>query len=264
MLTISIITVCFNSAKHIEECIESVASQRGPLIEHIIIDGGSTDGTLEILNQFVDCLSILVSEPDKGIYNAMNKGLALASGDVIGILNSDDILVPGALISVAKAFDSPDIDFSYGSALLIDELGTTYGVTRPLPWDSLLKRGYLEMPFPHQSVFVRRETYQRLGGFDEKFPLSADYDFALRLLLSESMGQEVEKPIAKFRSGGVSGGWRTLMDTQRVLEKHSVGFLYRGYILLRSTASILAMKLLPKTLINTIKRYRKSKNTYFQ
>lgn len=263
MLKISLITVCFNSARHIRECIESVLEQEGALIEHIIIDGGSTDGTLEILDQYADRLSLVVSEPDEGIYNAMNKGLSFASGDIIGILNSDDVLMPGALIAVSKIFYSSNIDFSYGSALLIDEQGRTYGITSPLTWDSLFRRRYLEMPFPHQSVFVRRSTYERLGYFDERFSLSADYDFVLRLLSSKSIGAEVKIPLAKFRLGGVSGGFGTLMDTQRVLKKHSVTMLYRKHILLRSVASKLAARFLPKTVRDIVKRFRQSKNVYY-
>lgn len=263
MLKISIITVCFNSARHIQECIESVLLQKGMLIEHIVIDGGSTDGTLEILDQYSDVLSMVVSEPDGGIYNAMNKGLCLASGDVIGILNSDDMLAPEALIAISRIFESSSIDFTYGPALLIDGHGRTYGVTSPLTWDALIRRRYLEMPFPHQSVFVRRSSYERLGYFDERFSLSADFDFVLRLLQSQSVGEELKIPIAKFRSGGVSGGLGTLMDTQKVLKKHSVSLCYRRYILLRSLASILAARFLPATVRNFIKRFRQSKNVYY-
>ena len=118
VMKVSIITVCYNSAKTIKRTIKSVAEQDYEEIEYIIIDGGSTDGTLDIIDRYKDKISVLVSEPDEGIYDAMNKGIARATGDIIGFMNSDDWYADGAIVAIAEAFKKTEAEIVYGKTII--------------------------------------------------------------------------------------------------------------------------------------------------
>jgi len=176
-MTLSLITPTFNSSLTLEETLRSVASQTLPPFEHLIIDGASTDGTLDIAARF-NCT--VFSEPDCGIYDAMNKGVLKARGDVVGILNSDDCFAhPEVLQKVVELFEST------GSEALYADLDYVAGSKVVRRWrtgafypDAFLK-GW--MP-PHPTFFVRREVYERYGGFNASFKISADYEFMLRML----------------------------------------------------------------------------------
>jgi len=181
--TISVITVTFNSRETIADTIESVATQTHPRIEHIVVDGASTDGTLEVLEGFGDKLSKVVSEPDEGIYAAMNKGLSLATGDVIGTLNSDDVYVDeNVLALVAEVFRDDAVDVCYGDVFYVDK-GDLNRIVRH--WKSepyragLFERGW--MP-PHPTFFIRRSVIGRVGPFEPSYRVAADFDFMLGAL----------------------------------------------------------------------------------
>jgi len=181
--TISVITVSYNSRETIADTIESVASQTYPSVEHIVMDGASTDGTLEVLERFRDKLSKIVSEPDEGIYAAMNKGLSLATGDVIGTLNSDDVYVDeNVLALVAEVFRDDSVDVCYGDIFYVDK-GDLNRIVRH--WKSepyrpgLFEQGW--MP-PHPSFFIRRRVLGRVGLFEPRYRFAADFDFMLRAL----------------------------------------------------------------------------------
>jgi len=181
--TISVITVSYNSRETIADTIESVAAQTYPHVEHIVVDGASTDGTLEVLERFRDRLSKIVSEPDEGIYAAMNKGLSLATGDVIGTLNSDDVYVDeNVLALVAEVFRDDSVDVCYGDIFYVDK-GDLNRIVRH--WKSepyrpgLFEQGW--MP-PHPSFFIRRRVLGRVGLFEPRYRFAADFDFMLRAL----------------------------------------------------------------------------------
>ncbi|RQH19001.1 glycosyltransferase [Okeania hirsuta] len=134
-MKISIITVCYNAQDYLRDCLDSVARQDHPDIEHIVIDGASTDGTLSILEAYQSRLAYVVSEKDEGLYHAMNKGIALASGEVVGILNADDLYPRTNILSrVAKAFLDPSIKMSFGDLVYVndDDLIKWSGITRPI------------------------------------------------------------------------------------------------------------------------------------
>ena len=181
--TISVITVTFNSRETIADTIESVATQTHPHIEHIVVDGASTDGTLEVLQRFRDKLSKVVSEPDAGIYSAMNKGLAMATGDVVGTLNSDDVYVDkNVLAMVAEVFRDDSVDVCYGDVLYVDkgDLNRIVRHWKSEPYRSgLFERGW--MP-PHPTFFIRRSVIGRVGPFEPSYRFAADFDFMLRAL----------------------------------------------------------------------------------
>jgi len=203
--TVSIITATYNSAATIRDCLDSVSSQYVQA-EHIIIDGGSTDGTL---NAVCSCPHIakIISEKDHGIYDAMNKGLELATGEVVGILNSDDFYAGNdTLTKVAETFADAKVDACYGDLLYVDPLDTTKIVRK---WVS---GAYHERCFyggwmpPHPTFFVRRSVYERYGRFDLNLGSAADYELMLRFLLKHKIRTAyIPEVLVKMRAGGISG-----------------------------------------------------------
>lgn len=200
-MTVSIITVSYNSAETIRDTIESVARQTYPHIEYIVVDGGSTDGTVDILKENEEVIDRWVSEPDDGIYDAMNKGIRMATGDIIGILNSDDWYEPEAVGTAVRAFQRhPDVGLVHGAMNVWDEdgqLDAQYGKRGGLPAEFVA-------PFNHPTCFVRRRVYQALGTFSLDLPTAADYEFMLKLLNSEWRDLYVDQALANFRQGGAT------------------------------------------------------------
>ncbi len=204
-MRISIITATYNSAATIRDTVSSVKAQSFESVEHLIIDGGSTDGTLDILKeyQYIDRIS---SEPDRGIYDAMNKGIGMANGDVIGILNSDDHYAgPKVLAKVAEAFASTETDAVYGDLDYVDAKDTNRIVRS---WRSgqyvpgAFKWGW--MP-PHPTFFVRKEIYERYGGFNLNLGTAADYELMLRFIHRQGIRLAyLPEVLVKMRSGGAS------------------------------------------------------------
>ncbi len=204
-MKISVITAVFNNREHIAEAIDSVLAQSHADVELIVVDGGSSDGTLEVLRSYGDRISVLVSEPDRGIYDALNKGLKLASGEVVGFLHSDDLFADtDALARVASGFLSEDIDAVYGDLIYVRRDNTQSIVRR---WKSgtftlgRLREGW--MP-PHPAFYARRSVYERLGGFDTSYRIAADYDCMLRFLSSGIKVVYVPQVLVKMRLGGAS------------------------------------------------------------
>ena len=204
MIRISVITASYNSAATIRDCLESVRSQRVDS-EHIIIDGGSTDGTLEIVNSF-SYVSKIVSEADNGIYDAMNKGITMASGDVVGILNSDDFYAhPDVLTRVAQVFADRSIDSCYGDLNYVDPADTSRIIRR---WKSRTfnrNNFYWGWMPPHPTFFVRRSVYEKYGKFDLTLGSSADYELMLRFLVKHKITTAyIPEVLVKMRVGGIS------------------------------------------------------------
>jgi glycosyltransferase len=205
-MKITIITVAYNSARTIGDTLDSVAAQTHPDIEHIVIDGASSDDTLAIVRARGARLARLVSEPDHGIYDAMNKGLALASGDFVGFLNADDMLVSMDIISsVAAAAAKPGIGAVCGDLVYVrqDQPDSVVRVWRCGAFArSRLRFGW--MP-PHPTLYVQRGLLAELGLFDTRLRIAADYDFILRYLNHPGMQVAyVPKVLVKMRLGGAS------------------------------------------------------------
>jgi len=201
---ISIITVTYNSSATLRDCLESVKAQHGE-VEHILIDGQSTDDTAQIVRGYPH-VAKFVSEPDAGIYDAMNKGIAASSGDIIGILNSDDMyLHPGVLEKVRKVFHDPGIDSCYGDLLYVDaadtNIATRYWKSKPFR-KNLFHWGW--MP-PHPTFFVRRSVYEKYGSFNLNLGSAADYELMLRFLVKHDITTAyIPAILTKMRVGGVS------------------------------------------------------------
>jgi glycosyltransferase involved in cell wall biosynthesis len=183
---ISIITVCYNSAATIEKTILSVAEQTYNDIEYIIIDGNSKDNTLGIIKKHEDKISKWISEPDKGLYDAMNKGIAMASGDLIGILNSDDTFHSSVTIATIAGFHSNNvIDASVGNIIQHRENGKIVRTYSSKYWNpEKLKIGF--MP-PHPSIFFKRELFSKFGHYDLGFKIGADYELITRFFLKNKI-----------------------------------------------------------------------------
>jgi glycosyltransferase involved in cell wall biosynthesis len=200
--TITVVTPSFNAAATIEETLRSVREQDYPHVEHVVVDGGSTDGTVEILERAEGVR--FVSEPDRGLSHAMNKGVAMATGDVIGWLNADDVYLPGALARVGEALrQRPEALWATGRCLIIDGEGREIrrGITRYK--DTLLRHWSFGLHLTQNfvsapSTFVRRHAFDLVGGFDERFRYSMDYDVWLRLG-RRSAPIVIDAPLACFR-----------------------------------------------------------------
>ena len=205
-MKISVVTVTFNCAETVADCLASVARQSYADREHLVIDAASTDGTLEVLQAQRQGLSALVSEPDAGIYFGLNKGLARASGDVLGLLHADDVFADsGVLARIAEAFADPAVDAVYGDLEYVSQSDPgrvvrhwRAGAFRP----RRLRWGW--MP-PHPTLYLRRSLYDRFGVFDTRYRIAADYDLMLRML-SRLPGRVLYLPevLVRMRLGGVS------------------------------------------------------------
>ena len=221
-MKMSIITVCLNSESTIEQTIQSVIGQKDEETEYIIIDGGSTDRTPEIINQYKTSIDIIVREPDQGIYDAMNKGISLARGELVGIINSDDWYEPGALNKVRRCFGHSGADVVYGSLNLID----ADGLVKPMMPTDLKKIRY-EMEIPHAAAFVRKDIYEKYGSFSLEFKIAADYELMLRFYTSGARFVFLDEVLANFRLGGISNRQSDICayETIRVSQKYLTSYL---------------------------------------
>lgn len=175
------VTVVYNAQDTIAQCIQSVISQKHPDIEYIVIDGGSTDNTLQIIDQYRSAISFFVSEPDKGIYDAINKGIKKATGQIVGTLNADDRLADDQVISaVAQVFTQQDIDAVYGNLNFVDITGkiTRNWVSKQCRANSF-NRGF--MP-PHPTFYCKRDLFKKLGFYSLKYGSAADYELMVRFM----------------------------------------------------------------------------------
>ena len=197
---ISIVTITYNSEATLEETIRSVVSQDYPHLEYLIIDGGSTDGTLDIVRKYQDSIDVVISEPDRGISDAFNKGVARATGEIIGIINSDDILLPGALQRIAEAYE-PDIDVYSGYILFWNEATNETFPSRPDITFSKLK---LQYNVAHPARFIRKDAYERFGLYREDMRYMMDIELLCRFYKQGARFLKIDQPLAKFRIGGTT------------------------------------------------------------
>lgn len=216
---ISIITITYNSEKTLEETIQSVVSQNYDNLEYLIIDGGSTDRTLDIVKKYQDKIDVVISEPDKGISDAFNKGIRNATGEIIGIINSDDILLADSLNVLANNY-SPDIDVYRGKTIV---------------WNPIKNKKYIAIPsmnfsvnsiknrsICHQSTFVSKSAYEKFGYFDLEYKFMMDADLLLRFYENKAKMMYIDKELAISRLGGVTNSpyWKKIKEVKNVVIKN--------------------------------------------
>lgn len=228
-MKISVITVARNSADTIADTLRSVATQTYPNVEHIVVDGASTDETLGIVRRQGGRVTKVLSEPDGGIYDAMNKGLALATGDVLGFLNADDVYADASILAqVADAMSDPEVDACYADLVYVKrhDLGhvVRYWKSRPYT-EGLFERGWMPA---HPTFFARHAVYQRFGGFDTTFRIVSDFELTLRFLRVHRIRSiHVPRIWVHMRVGGLSNRnpssvIRGNIEAWRVCKKHSL------------------------------------------
>src|SRR5690554_6030141 len=205
-MKISIITATYNSEAHIADCVKSVNSQTYDNIEHIIIDGASKDNTINIIEETPNRVTKIVSEPDKGIYDTMNKGIIMATGDVVGILNSDDFFTSDDVIeTVVDTFKNNDIDALYGDVHFVNPDDLTKSVryySSSIFKPSLFRFGFMPA---HPSFYMKRECYEKYGLYALDYKIASDYDLLIRYLYKEKINYKyLKKDFVTMRTGGVS------------------------------------------------------------
>jgi len=229
----SIITAVHNNVAEIKHAVTSVLSQSYADIEYIVIDGASMDGTGEVIKSFGNSISKFISEPDKSIYDALNKGIALATGDIVGILHSDDLFGSNnTLEHIAEVFQQTGCDATYGDLLYVAKNDTSKIIRN---WKSApfrvnnFRHGW--MP-PHPTLFVKKEVFDRYGLFDLRYKIAADYDWMLRALGSGELRCEyLPEVITRMRVGGASNKslrniWQKSYEDWQALKKNKRGGLY--------------------------------------
>ncbi len=213
---VSIITVCKNAEKTIRQTIESVINQTWRNIEYIVVDGASSDRTLSIIREYSDKISVLISEPDEGMYYALNKAIKKASGDIVGIINSDDWYEKNALERVINAFDINNVDVVYGHYYIMhDESVKMLAKNEPL--DTI----WHGMPMGHPTVFIKRDIYEKYGCFDTSYRIVADHELMLRFYSHGVRFCEIDSVLANFRLSGVS------THNRRAVIKEAAGLMIK-------------------------------------
>jgi len=216
-MKVSIVTVCFNSAATIEDTIRSVRGQTYESLEHIIVDGGSTDGTQEIVSRYNGRIKKFISEPDRGIYDAMNKGLALVTGEVVAFLNADDVYASPIVIGdIATTMSADRADGVYGDLVYVRSPDSRRilrywraGEYRPRAF----YRGWVP---PHPTFFCRTALYRELGGFDPAYRIAGDFELMLRFIEKNGISvRYIPKPLVRMRAGGRANTVRGMIQGNR-------------------------------------------------
>lgn len=235
-MKISVITVTFNSAKTVADTLASVAMQTHPDIEHLIIDGASSDGTVEIVRMHARTQTRLISESDRGIYDAMNKGIALASGEVIGFLNSDDFFANAEVLSkIADAFQDSAVDACYADLVYVSQDNSRvvrYWKSKPFA------KGYFAKGWcpAHPTFYIRQSALQRFGLFDLSFKLAADFELMARYLESGAIKSVyIPHVLVRMRIGGTSNQsyrnvWKQNKEIFMALQKNEISFRALSFV----------------------------------
>lgn len=205
-MKVTLITATYNSQKYLEDCIQSVIRQSYPDIEYIIVDGKSTDNTLSIIKKHESRIAVWISETDRGMYDAINKGMAMATGDIIGILNSDDMLDGDDVIeAIVKTFVEKNVDSIYGDLEYVDPEDTNkiYRIWKGKPYRrNLFRTGWMPA---HPTFYFKRELLKKYGGYENHYFSAADYEFMARYLYKFRISSfYLPKLIVKMRTGGQS------------------------------------------------------------
>jgi len=216
-MKVSIITVVLNGAETIEQTIQSVLSQDYKNIEYIVVDGGSTDGTLDIINRYKNNIAKVISEPDSGIYDAMNKGMELSTGDILATLNGDDVYAEKTTVRrMAEFIQNNALDAAYGDLIYVDRRDT--GHIKRFWQPGRYKKGAFSHGWviPHPTFFCRKEIFERFGYFNDKLQIAADFELMLRLIEKHRIKiGYLQKVIVKMSAGGKANVLRGIVQGNR-------------------------------------------------
>lgn len=218
MHKISIITVCYNAARSINQTISSVRNQTYPEIEYIIVDGKSSDSTIDIISKNMDLVSKFISEPDKGIYNAMNKGIRAATGEILFFLNADDCFCDERVIEdvVTCFLNNPEIGLVYGNVLFESPCGLSRWIQIP----EFKRKPLARRTISHQSIFARIGLFEQTGGFSEEYEIVSDYDWLIKLVHRDINALSIERDITVIGTAGVSNTSQWEFERLKAMQAH--------------------------------------------
>lgn len=254
-MKVSIVTVCFNSAATIRDTIRSVLAQSYANIEYIVVDGASTDETVAIINEYQEDISKIISEPDNGLYDAMNKGISLATGDIVGILNSDDFFEsPDSIQYVVNGFRSGShVDIVFGDVVYVESHDLTtirrfYSSRKFKSWK--LRFGWAP---PHAATFARRSIYEKFGHYNLKYKIASDYEMFVRWLIVQSLPYlRIDRVLVRMRLGGVStsGIGANFLGNKEIVDAFVSNGLYTNLVFLLAKIPFRLLELVrkPRTL----------------
>jgi glycosyltransferase involved in cell wall biosynthesis len=227
-LKLSVITVNLNNVQGLKTTLGSVAVQTFRDFEHIVIDGGSTDGSRSVIEAHADRIVHWLSEPDAGIYNAMNKGLRLAQGDYVHFLNSGDRLVSPDLLGRVFGESPCNDDLLYGNTIRPDKAGVLYECRHPAP---LTVSAFWGFGVCQQAIFYKRNLFDRLGCFDETLRIAGDWDFNLRVLMARGATRHLPFPVVHYQGGGISvtRPEEAAREKEAILKRHLPDAVHRDY-----------------------------------
>lgn len=239
-MKLSIITVSYNSARTIRRTIDSVVNQKDDFVEYIVIDGNSTDGTQDIVQEYGSLIDVFISEPDRGISDAFNKGILIATGDVIGIINSDDEYIAGAFEYVHNNMDD-STDVYYGNGIRRFEDMSAKRII--VPHD--ISQIRIGMPLLHPSTFVTKKAYEEYGMFDEKYKSNMDRELFLRMYTQGAKFRKIDKYLSVYNMGGMSDRnyyKSVLPESYEIDVKYGLSKPYASYVILKSAVKHFAVE----------------------
>jgi len=256
---VTVVTATFNliqdGREHFfRQCVESIHTQTYKNIEHLIIDGASSDGTVELIKEYANKGWVkYISEPDKGMCDAMNKGIKMAKGEYIAILNSDDFYTPDAIELSVKALLENDADYSYSDTNMLDRWTLKLLRVWSVP-DYKMAHFYVYMPYNHETMLCKKNVYEKLGCYNwEDFDTIADYDFVTKLILNDYKGVYISKPILQFRMDGTTNHSEGSQKKDSYY-KH-ISYLFKYYLDLWS-------QFLPKKTLEDLKKMLSNRKDY--
>ncbi len=246
-MKVSIITIVYNNVAYITDCIQSVLSQTYKNIEYIIIDGGSTDGSQEIIAQYQHKLAYYISEKDRGLYDALNKGIHQATGDIIGLLHSDDLLYENTTIKkIVDKFTETNSDLVYAKGMFVhrDDVSNIRRIYYSKPYKKrFLNFGWIPL---HTTIFVKKSVFEKHGLYMEQYQISSDYDISLRWFHDDSLKKDyLDQWTVKMRIGGKS----TTKKLQVIKSMEDVNIIKRYKLLGYFTLSMKIARKIPQYLI---------------